>query len=64
MCRPRHRHDEWLEFLRLIDRKTPKHLGLHLIVGNYATHSHPDVQARLAKHRASSCTSPPPAHPG
>ena len=50
MCEPRHRHEEWLKFLELIERKTPKHLGLHLIVDNYATHTHPDVQAWLAKH--------------
>ena len=29
MCEPRHRHEEWLKFLKLIDRKTPKHLSLH-----------------------------------
>jgi len=50
MCQARHRHEEWLKFLRLIDRKTPKHLQLHLIVDNYATHKHPDVQRWLAKH--------------
>ena len=50
MCQSRHRHEEWLEFLRLIQRKTPKHLQLHLIVDNYGTHSHPNVQAWLAKH--------------
>jgi transposase len=50
MCEPRHRHEEWLKFLKLIERKTPKHLSLHLIVDNYATHTHPDVQAWLAKH--------------
>ena len=50
MCQQRHRHAEWLQFLRLIERKTPKHLQLHLIVDNYATHKHPDVQAWLAKH--------------
>jgi transposase len=50
MCQPRHRHEEWLKFLRLIDRKTPKQLTLHLIVDNYGTHTHPDVQAWLAKH--------------
>jgi len=50
MCEPRHRHEEWLKFLKLIDRKTPKHLSLHLIVDNYGTHSHPQVQAWLAKH--------------
>ena len=50
MCQPRHRHGEWLKFLRLIDRRTPKHLTLHLIVDNYATHTHPDVQKWLARH--------------
>ena len=44
MCQPRHRHEKWVCFLRLIDRKTPKHLRLHLIVDNYATHEHPNVQ--------------------
>jgi transposase len=50
MCQEHHRHDEWLKFLRLIDRKTAKSLTLHLIVDNYATHKHPDVQAWLSKH--------------
>jgi transposase len=50
MCQDRHRHEEWLKFLRLIDRKTSKHLQLHLIVDNYATHKHPHVQQWLAKH--------------
>jgi transposase len=50
MCQERHRHDEWLKFLRLIDRKTAKQLTLHLIVDNYATHKHPDVQAWLTRH--------------
>ena len=50
MCQERHRHQEWLKFLRLIARRTPRHLQLHLIVDNYATHKHPDVQAWLAKH--------------
>ena len=50
MCQPRHRHEEWLKFLKLIERKTPKQLSLHLIVDNYATHTHPDVQTWLSKH--------------
>ena len=50
MCQPRHRHEEWLAFLRLIERKTPKHLQLHLIVDNYGTHKHPAVQTWLARH--------------
>ncbi|KPY37362.1 hypothetical protein ALO52_200110 [Pseudomonas syringae pv. primulae] len=40
-----HRHQEWLAFLRKINRETPKHLQLHLIVDNYATHKHAAVKA-------------------
>jgi len=49
-CMQRHRHQEWLRFLRTIDRNTPKTLDLHLIVDNYATHKHAAVKAWLAKH--------------
>src|ERR1700687_4654821 len=49
-CMQRHRHQEWLKFLRAIDRATPKALALHLIADNYATHKHPTVKAWLAKH--------------
>ena len=49
-CQDRHRHEEWLRFLRLLDRKTPKHLQVHLIVENQATHKRPKVQAWLAQH--------------
>jgi len=45
-----HRHQEWLRFLKTIDRKTPKNKELHLIVDNYATHKHHDVLAWLTKH--------------
>src|SRR3984893_15586183 len=37
-CLPRHRADEFLAFLRKIDRETPAHLDLHLVIDNYATH--------------------------
>jgi hypothetical protein len=37
-CMARHRHQEFLEFLRLLDRDLPAHLDLHLIVDNYGTH--------------------------
>ncbi len=50
-CLPRHRHQEWLQFLKLIDAQTPPDLDLHLIVDNYATHKHPKVKAWLARHR-------------
>ena len=49
-CQQRHRHIEWLRFLRKIDRETPNDKTLHLICDNYATHKHPKVQAWLAKH--------------
>ncbi len=49
-CQTRHRHQEWLSFLRKIDRNTPKNKELHLIADNYATHKHPEVKAWLAKH--------------
>jgi transposase len=49
-CLPRHRHEEFLRFLRTIDREVPKGLAVHLICDNYATHKHPDVLVWLAKH--------------
>jgi transposase len=49
-CQQRHRHIEWLKFLRQIDRETPKDKTLHLIADNYATHKHPGVQKWLSKH--------------
>ena len=49
-CDPRHRHTEWLTFLRQIDRETPKGKELHLICDNYATHKHPKVKEWLEKH--------------
>jgi hypothetical protein len=49
-CLPKHRHQEWLRFLRLIDRQTAPELDLHLIVDNYATHKHPTVQQWLVRH--------------
>ena len=49
-CLPRHRHDEFLRFLKHLDTHTEPALDLHLIVDNYATHKHPKVSAWLAKH--------------
>jgi transposase len=50
-CLPRHRHTEFLKFLRRIDREVPTGLDIHLICDNYSTHKHPAVKAWLAKHR-------------
>ncbi|MDE2506862.1 MAG: IS630 family transposase [Planctomycetota bacterium] len=49
-CKPRHRHQEFIGFLRQIDAETPPELDLHLIVDNYATHKHTKVQAWLRRH--------------
>ena len=50
-CMNRHRHQEWIKFLKLIDTETPKELDLHLIVDNYATHKHPKVKSWLKRHQ-------------
>src|SRR2546430_1699174 len=49
-CMPRHRHREFLRFLKLIDHRTPPGLDLHLIVDNYATHKTPAVKRWLKAH--------------
>ena len=49
-CQPRHRHEEFLTFLRTIDRNIPKALAVHLILDNYATRKHKNVTAWLVKH--------------
>lgn len=48
-CKQRHRHQEFLQFLRHIDSNVPDELDVHLIVDNYATHKHVKVKAWLAK---------------
>lgn len=50
MCQDRHRHQEWLKFLRVIDDVTPADKELHLIADNYATHKHAKVQRWLKRH--------------
>lgn len=50
-CMSKHRHQEWIKFLKQIDAETPAELNLHLIVDNYATHKHPKVQSWLKRHK-------------
>lgn len=50
MCDDRHRHQEWLRFLKVIDNVTPAGKELHLIADNYATHKHPKVKRWLSRH--------------
>jgi transposase len=49
-CYQRHRHQEFLRFLRRLDREFPANLSLHLVIDNYGTHSHPAVKAWLKRH--------------
>jgi transposase len=49
-CLPRHRHQEFLAFLKVINRRVARSKDVHLIVDNYGTHTHPHVQAWLDKH--------------
>ena len=49
-CMPHHRHQEWLTFLKTIDREVPEDLAIHLICDNYASHKHQDVRMWLDNH--------------
>lgn len=49
-CQPRHRHQEWLAFLKHVVASVPGEAPIHLICDNYATHKHPKVRAWAAKH--------------
>jgi transposase len=49
-CMARHRHQEFLRFLKRLDRETPQDLDLHLILDNYQTHKHPAVKRWLGRH--------------
>jgi putative transposase len=49
-CKKRHRHQEYLDFIRHIDANVPSDLSVHLVVDNYGTHKHPRVKRWLAVH--------------
>lgn len=49
-CMPRHRHQEFIRFLNKIDMETSAELDRHIIVDNYATHTHPRVKSWLRRH--------------
>ena len=49
-CKPHHRHQEFLAFLRLIDKEVPEDLDVHIILDNYASHKHPKIKGWLARH--------------
>jgi putative transposase len=49
-CKQRHRHQEYLAFLKHVEQNVPKKLDIHIVVDNYATHKHPKVKRWLAAH--------------
>jgi transposase len=49
-CLPRHTNNEFLHFLKKVDREVPKGVAVHVVLDNYGTHNHPNVRAWLAKH--------------
>ncbi len=49
-CKPRHRHQEYLAFLRRVEQSVPPGLDIHVVVDNYATHKHPRIKGWLARH--------------
>jgi transposase len=49
-CYARHRHQEFLRFLKRLDEEFPGEIKLHLVMDNYGTHKHPRVQAWLKRH--------------
>jgi transposase len=49
-CQPRHRHQDFLKFLRRLDREFPGDRELHLVLDNYGTHKTPEVSAWLKRH--------------
>src|SRR6266436_2387528 len=51
LCQQRHRHQEWLRFLRMIDQTVPAGKQIHIICDNYSTHKHERVQRWLEKHK-------------
>jgi hypothetical protein len=63
-CLPKHRHEEFLVFLRTIDRNVPKALQVHLILDNYHTHKHPETRHGWPSTPGSTCTSHPPRRAG
>jgi transposase len=51
LCQQRHRHQEWLKFLRMIDQTVPVEKQIHIICDNYSTHKHERVQRWLERHK-------------
>ena len=50
-CKRRHRHQEYLQFLKHVEQNVPQKLDIHIVVDNYATHKHPAIRRWLAIHK-------------
>src|SRR5258708_9791901 len=62
-CKPRHRHQEFLAFLRHIEANVPVTLDIHLVVATYATHKHTKASAWPARRPPRHLPCPPPPPP-
>jgi DDE superfamily endonuclease len=62
-CQPRHRHQEFLRFLKQVAKAYPD-IELHLVMDNYAAHKHVEIRDWLTANRESMSTSPRPPHRG
>ena len=51
VCKPRHRNQEFLAFLRQLEKNLPQDLEAHIVLDNYGRHKHPKVKAWLAEHQ-------------
>jgi hypothetical protein len=60
----RHRHQEFLKFLKRIDKNVPSGLDVHLVCDNYGTHKTPEIQDWPARHPAFTSTSRRPDRRG
>ena len=50
-CKQRHRHQEFLSFLKVVEKQTPEELDIHIIVDNYSTHKHEKVKRWLKRNK-------------
>jgi hypothetical protein len=63
-CAKRHRHTEWLKFLRFISKNTPPDKQIHIICDNYAMHKHPKVKIWFKYHKRFHVHFTPRVRPG
>ncbi len=64
LCQEKHRHQEWMKLLRMIDEAVTADKNIHVICDNYGTHNHPKVQRWLERNKRFHIAARPHRHPG